>query len=602
MADAASAASIIKIDSDKVLNINGKRTFPVFMYSLTRQLTGTTEEDEPASTTLAKARNFTFAAPMMVWADTNVSQYFDQTRPAYEANNIYYNVYTGRYKLDYVKSARDTSNMFFGYYQYDEPELHPAEAPSHSKLVSLYNNAKSADPNHIVIQNMCCVDMRTYEDTADVITWDMYTWFTAPYLASKGWYSQDESAYAWEQFSYQNAFGNDKNFVDVNEVSRPVWTIIQASGEYGVENKDVMKPKWARLNTYTAITLDVKGIGFFSYKGVYRLVENQTLFNYYNRLAGELRSLNDILVLPTHSFRWEKHPASSVTFSASYNKTVLWKSRSNWNWILKNQPGNNNWYLIVVNKGNIAMDNVRITVAPLSSSGSYTARTLGMETTGSGRAGRTIPVLNGVFTDSFDGMSVHIYQICSGTSCNNPNPTPTCFDNVQNQGETGIDCGGPCPACSFNPPPSNSLTLKPGWNQISSPVAAGINLATFESSCTILPYKNQKLWNWNAETQAWMNPTKVEPLKGYWIYTAYSCTVPLSGTAATFSTLQLYNGWNKISASGAFSAIQGTCANHITGNWIWNWDKATEKWIHPTTMQLDKGYWIKVDQNCVFGA
>jgi hypothetical protein len=30
-------------------------------------------------------------------------------------------------------------------------------------------------------------------------------------------------------------------------------------------------------------------------------------------------------------------------------------------------------------------------------------------------------------------------------------PTPTCSDGIQNQGETGIDCGGPCPAC---PPPS----------------------------------------------------------------------------------------------------------------------------------------------------
>jgi hypothetical protein len=27
--------------------------------------------------------------------------------------------------------------------------------------------------------------------------------------------------------------------------------------------------------------------------------------------------------------------------------------------------------------------------------------------------------------------------------------TPTCDDDIQNQGETGIDCGGPCPACGF---------------------------------------------------------------------------------------------------------------------------------------------------------
>ena len=40
-------------------------------------------------------------------------------------------------------------------------------------------------------------------------------------------------------------------------------------------------------------------------------------------------------------------------------------------------------------------------------------------------------------------------------------PAPTCFDNIQNQGETGIDCGGPCVSCDLK-------SLKPiqvdqGW-------------------------------------------------------------------------------------------------------------------------------------------
>ena len=153
----------------------------------------------------------------------------------------------------------------------------------------------------------------------------------------------------------------------------------------------------------------------------------------------------------------------------------------------------------------------------------------------------------------------------------------------------------------INTSTTNSLLLKPGWNQISSRVAAGINITTVEKFCTITPYKNQKLMTWNANTQAWTSSTRIEPLKGYWIYSAYQCAVPLSGTPATFSTLQIYNGWNMISAAGTLSAIQGTCAGHITGNWVWNWDIATQKWIHPTTMQLDKGYWIRVDQNCVMG-
>jgi len=38
-------------------------------------------------------------------------------------------------------------------------------------------------------------------------------------------------------------------------------------------------------------------------------------------------------------------------------------------------------------------------------------------------------------------------------------PAPTCFDNVQNQGETGIDCGGPCQVCELK----NLVPLDASW-------------------------------------------------------------------------------------------------------------------------------------------
>lgn len=37
---------------------------------------------------------------------------------------------------------------------------------------------------------------------------------------------------------------------------------------------------------------------------------------------------------------------------------------------------------------------------------------------------------------------------CGGPSCLPCSTTPTCFDGIQNQGEAGIDCGGPCLACA----------------------------------------------------------------------------------------------------------------------------------------------------------
>ncbi len=41
-------------------------------------------------------------------------------------------------------------------------------------------------------------------------------------------------------------------------------------------------------------------------------------------------------------------------------------------------------------------------------------------------------------------------SLLNSTACGSA-PTPTCNDGIQNQGETGVDCGGPCPAC----PPCN---------------------------------------------------------------------------------------------------------------------------------------------------
>ncbi len=39
---------------------------------------------------------------------------------------------------------------------------------------------------------------------------------------------------------------------------------------------------------------------------------------------------------------------------------------------------------------------------------------------------------------------------------------PTCSDGIQNQGEAGVDCGGPCPACTFFPIDAGDQTLCSG--------------------------------------------------------------------------------------------------------------------------------------------
>jgi len=47
-------------------------------------------------------------------------------------------------------------------------------------------------------------------------------------------------------------------------------------------------------------------------------------------------------------------------------------------------------------------------------------------------------------------------------------PAATCFDSRQNQGELGIDCGGPCPACEIKtliPPESSWIKYFPADDQ-----------------------------------------------------------------------------------------------------------------------------------------
>src|SRR5690606_32730012 len=57
----------------------------------------------------------------------------------------------------------------------------------------------------------------------------------------------------------------------------------------------------------------------------------------------------------------------------------------------------------------------------------------------------------------------------------NPLQQATCFDGIQNQGETGIDCGGPCQACR-QPQSEQPYTPQDEKNSYLSWIVAGFAL------------------------------------------------------------------------------------------------------------------------------
>lgn len=396
--------SNIKINEDKTISVNEKKTFPVYMYNMCNthfEVNGMVKPCDPS-----KNSEFLFSAGTSVYY-----QYYNQFnyKNKFEQANVFYN-FNAKY-VDNIPQELKTSPYFFGYYQPDEPADDQL-----STISSYYKKVKAKEPNRLVILNHW-KDMTKWAPYCDVITWDIYT------IRNVEHWPREDSIYAYEQWSRQNFFENQ---YEVNSLSKPIWAVIQANG-VPAQGMFVPTPKEVRANTYTAITMDVKGIGFWGYEswggsvdptpqfpyGTSGLYNNEPLHSYYRQLARELVSLNDILVLPTKDYFWHYRQGTKVSFSKNPTKTVLWKTRNAFNYMLK-QDGNT-WYLIVVNKDSKPINDVKLTINGLT--GTMTAKTLGLETYGSGRAGRVLAANNGQFTDSFDGLAAHVYQISSEIIC-----------------------------------------------------------------------------------------------------------------------------------------------------------------------------------------
>lgn len=380
---------MIKIDSDKILNVNDKRIFPVYMYSICNS--GYEIASVVAPCNPSDNRELLFGM-----AGVSTTYTFDRLnyKDLYEQTHVYYTLYG--VEIDKIPQYLIDSPYFFGYYQDDEPSDDIV-----NKISETYNKIKAKDLNHPVILDHW-KDMVKWSQYTDIITWDIY-----PFTETTS-YSRDDALYAFEERTEQYFFKG----TNLNSINKPVWTVIQANG-VPFDKLFVPTSKEARGNTYVAITMDVKGIGYWGYKSyggtsdTSGLYKNSELHLYYKQLAREITSLNNILVLPTLDYSWQYHTGTKVKFNKILTKTVIYKQFTNFNYIIKRQC--NIYYLIVVNKDSRPISDVTISIKGITCN--ITIRTLGLETQGSGKAGRIINGNNGKFIDSFDGYAAHIYKI-----------------------------------------------------------------------------------------------------------------------------------------------------------------------------------------------
>jgi len=419
----------VTINPDKTMSIDGKKTFPVYMYYTCNAHFENNTGVEPCNP--SKNGEFLFSG-----GGASYQNFATNYNGKYEQSNEMYTLVGAQ--INEIPQELINSNSFFGYYSKDEPV-----AGDEDVLQSIYNRVKARDTNHPLILNVWS-DMTKWIPYGDIISWDVYTikkhrWSeinTKNVCEANGayWDPVDNKCYYWpreysiyiyEQWSRQaDSVGN--TLANLQTVNKPVWAVIQGNGLPCCGGILVPIPKEVRANTYTAITMNVNGIGYWGYLswggpltstpefpyGTVGLYNNQILHQYYIQIAKEIIYLNDILILPTKDFSWHYRQGTGVTFNKTLTVQTFYGQRTNFNYILK-QSGIAT-YLIVVNKDTRPISDVGITIQGLT--GSMTATTIGLSEAGS-IPGRTLPVTNGQFTDNFDGLAVHIYEIGSDIPC-----------------------------------------------------------------------------------------------------------------------------------------------------------------------------------------
>lgn len=424
--------------SGTTLLVNGKPTFIIGTLGIC-YVGGTMIEDCQSS--INNNKNTSFDIISLKFRSQFISSGYQQQ---YQSNNVFTTYPFGWAVLGqwtpgmaWFNSLRDPSSgvngvsianqsNFFGYH-IDEPDG-ANNVVTRDQLVDLYNQMHLKDTTHVVWVNICCDGapntpgihgLTAYKKTADVLSWDTY-----PYSVQFCCWDLPDSLYGWEHIAYVQIMDSaTSGLVDLDSFGKPVLTVIQANAINEGETR-VIPDKMMRANTYMAIAMGVDGILLWQYNiyiiGTTRtgLVANKAKNAYVQQLAGELKSLERVLLLPRTAYSWQFHKDFiSVTFSNNPSKIVskagnpLPTARYALNYRLMKDTTTNKYYLIVVNKDPNPVSTT-ISIQALRGSGTMNATTIGFAGAGAGAPGRKIKFTDGTSPlETYEGYASVIYEI-----------------------------------------------------------------------------------------------------------------------------------------------------------------------------------------------
>lgn len=143
-------------------------------------------------------------------------------------------------------------------------------------------------------------------------------------------------------------------------------------------------------------------------------------------------------------------------------------------------------------------------------------------------------------------------------------PAPSCFDGIQNEGEQGIDCGGPCPKpCTADLPPLSAgtpvmFTASPGSVTLIAQVAdpnSGYGAATFDYTFNVYDATGGLLASFPYASFIYPDQSKY--------VTAVNVSLPTT-TAAANANIMIASGTQWVASSTMGSVPQFTFQNLVT--------------------------------------